>query len=112
MKAADRGEICGTLPAAWAYGFFAQGDRERWLTRLTGGGRQIATSSISRFFTALLARLIAAGGAERPFGYRAGNKLESAGGLELIGNAAQQNYALAVEIADCQQLVKGYGEDA
>jgi indolepyruvate ferredoxin oxidoreductase beta subunit len=23
---------------------------------------------------------------------------------------AQQNYALAVEIADCQQLVKGYGE--
>ncbi len=23
---------------------------------------------------------------------------------------ARQNYALAVEIADCQQLVKGYGE--
>ena len=30
--------------------------------------------------------------------------------LQLIARIAGQNYALAVEIADCQQLVKGYGE--
>jgi indolepyruvate ferredoxin oxidoreductase beta subunit len=30
--------------------------------------------------------------------------------LEIIGRAARQNQALAVEFANCQQLVKGYGE--
>jgi len=79
----------------------------RWLTRLTGG-RQIATSSISGFL--LLYWLAGLRRWRRKTLRYAQEQARIARWLELIGQVAQQNYALAVEIADCQRLVKGYGE--
>jgi indolepyruvate ferredoxin oxidoreductase beta subunit len=77
------------------------------MTRLTGG-RQIATSSISGFlqlyWLAGLRRW-----RRRTLRYSQ-EQLRIGRWLELIARVARQNYALAVEIADCQQLVKGYGE--
>jgi indolepyruvate ferredoxin oxidoreductase beta subunit len=77
------------------------------MTRLTGG-RQIATSSIGGFlqlyWLAGLRRW-----RRRTLRYSQ-EHLRIERWLELIARVAPQNYALAVEIADCQQLVKGYGE--
>jgi indolepyruvate ferredoxin oxidoreductase beta subunit len=99
-------EICGTLPVALGAWILRSKAPRRWLTRLTGG-RQIATSSITGFL-----QLYWLAGLRR---WRRGTlrySLEQARigrWLELIGRVAPQNYPLAVEIADCQQLIKGYG---
>ena len=100
-------EICGTLPAALGARILRSGRARRWLTRLTGG-RQIATSSISGFL--LLYWLASMRGWRRKTLRYAQEQARIGRWLELIAKAAQQDYALAVEIADCQQLVKGYGE--
>jgi indolepyruvate ferredoxin oxidoreductase, beta subunit len=100
-------EICGTLPAALGARILRSGRARRWLTSLTGG-RQIATSSISGFL--LLYWLASMRGWRRKTLRYAQEQARIGRWLELIGKAAQQDYALAVEIADCQQLVKGYGE--
>ena len=100
-------EICGTLPAALGARILRSGRARRWLTRLTGG-RQIATSSISGFLQ--LYWLASLRGWRRKTLRYAQEQARIGRWLELIGKAAQQDYALAVEIADCQQLVKGYGE--
>jgi indolepyruvate ferredoxin oxidoreductase beta subunit len=100
-------EICGTLPAALGARILRSGRPRRWLTRLTGG-RQIATSSISGFLQ--LYWLASLRRWRRKTLRYAQEQARIGRWLELIGNAARQNYALAVEIADCQQLVKGYGE--
>ncbi len=99
-------EICGTLPVALGTWILRSKTPRRWLTRLTGG-RQIATSNITGFL-----QLYWLAGLRR---WRRGTlrySLEHARigrWLELIGRVAEQNYRLAVEIADCQQLIKGYG---
>jgi indolepyruvate ferredoxin oxidoreductase beta subunit len=100
-------EICGTLPAALGAWLLRSKTPRRWLTRLTGG-RQIATSSISGF---LQLYWLAGLRRWRRKTLRYSQEQARIGRwLELIGGVARQNYALAVEIADCQQLVKGYGE--
>jgi indolepyruvate ferredoxin oxidoreductase, beta subunit len=100
-------EICGTLPAALGARILRSERSRRWLARLTGG-RQIATSSISGFLQ--LYWLASLRSWRRKTLRYAHEQARIGRWLELIGKAAQQNYALAVEIADCQQLVKGYGE--
>jgi indolepyruvate ferredoxin oxidoreductase beta subunit len=100
-------EICGTLPAALGARILRSGRARRWLTSLTGG-RQIATSSISGFLQ--LYWLASLRRWRRKTLRYAQEQARIGRWLELIGKAAQQDYALAVEIADCQQLVKGYGE--
>ena len=99
-------EICGTLPVALGTWILRSKTPRRWLTRLTGG-RQIATSSIAGFL-----QLYWLAGLRRWRRRTLRYSLEQARigrWLELIGRLAQQNYPLAVEIADCQQLIKGYG---
>jgi len=100
-------EICGTLPAGLGTWILRSKMPRSWLTRFTGG-RQIATSSIGGFL-----QLYWLAGLRRwrrkTLRYSQENeRIER--WLELIARVVQQNYALAVEIADCQQLVKGYGE--
>ena len=100
-------EICGTLPVALGNWILRSQRPRRWLTRMTGG-RQIATSSIGGFL-----QLYWLAGLRRWRRKTLRYSQEQARierWLKLIGSVAQQNYALAVEIADCQQLVKGYGE--
>jgi indolepyruvate ferredoxin oxidoreductase beta subunit len=100
-------EICGTLPVGLGTWILRSKAPRRWMTRLTGG-RQIATSSIGGFlqlyWLAGLRRW-----RRRTLRYSQ-EHLRIERWLELIARVAPQNYALAVEIADCQQLVKGYGE--
>jgi indolepyruvate ferredoxin oxidoreductase, beta subunit len=100
-------EICGTLPVGLGTWVLRSKTPRSWLTRFTGG-RQIATSSIGGFL-----QLYWLAGLRRwrrkTLRYSQENaRIER--WLELIARIAPQNYALAVEIADCQQLVKGYGE--
>ena len=99
-------EICGTLPVALGAWILRSKTLKRWLNRLTGG-RQIATSSITGFL-----QLYWLAGLRRWRRKTLRYSLEQARilrWLELIARVARQNYPLAVEIADCQQLIKGYG---
>ncbi len=82
--------------------------RMRFLRRLFRRGRRVRTSSLGGF---LLLRLIAALRPLRRISYR--HAAESAAieaWLERILRVAGENYDLAVEIATCQGLIKGYGE--
>ena len=100
-------EICGTLPVGLGTWILRSKAPRRWMTRLTGG-RQIATSSISGFLQ--LYWLAGLRRWRRKTLRYSQEHMHIVQWLQLIGQVAPQNYALAVEIADCQQLVKGYGE--
>jgi indolepyruvate ferredoxin oxidoreductase, beta subunit len=100
-------EICGTLPVGLGTWILHSKAPRRWMTRLTGG-RQIATSSIGGFLQ--LYWLAGLRRWRRKTLRYSQEHLRIERWLELIARIAPQNYALAVEIADCQQLVKGYGE--
>ena len=100
-------EICGTLTVGLGTWILRSQTPRRWLTRLTGG-RQIATSRIGGFLQLYwLAGL-------RPWRRKTLRYSQEQARIDrwlaMIGRVAQQNYALSVEIADCHQLVKGYGE--
>lgn len=100
-------EICGTLPVGLGTWILGSKTPQRWMTRFTGG-RQIATSSVGGFLQ--LYWLAGLRRWRRKTLRYAQEQFRIVRWLELIGQVAPQNYALAVEIADCQQLVKGYGE--
>jgi indolepyruvate ferredoxin oxidoreductase, beta subunit len=100
-------EICGTLPVGLGTWILRSKAPRRWLTRLTGG-RQIATSRIGGF---LQLYWLAGLRRWRPKTLRYSQEQGRIGQwLDLIVRSAPRDYALAVEIAACQQLVKGYGE--
>ncbi|MGB6308157.1 MAG: DUF6537 domain-containing protein, partial [Steroidobacteraceae bacterium] len=100
-------EICGTLPVGLGTWLLGSKAPRRWMTRLTGG-RQIATSSIGGFLQ--LYWLAGLRRWRRKTLRYSQEQWRIGRWLDLIADVARQNYALAVEIADCQQLVKGYGE--
>jgi indolepyruvate ferredoxin oxidoreductase beta subunit len=100
-------EICGTLPVGLGAWILRSKTPRRWMTRLTGG-RQIATSSIGGFLQ--LYWLAGLRRWRRKTLRYSQEHVRIERWLELIARIARQDYALAVEIADCQQLVKGYGE--
>jgi indolepyruvate ferredoxin oxidoreductase, beta subunit len=100
-------EICGTLPAGLGSWILGSKAPRRWLAGLTGG-RQIATSRIGGFLQ--LYWLAGLRSWRRKTLRYAQEQAHIVEWLDFIARAAPQNYALAVEIADCQQLVKGYGE--
>ncbi|MEJ1964691.1 MAG: indolepyruvate oxidoreductase subunit beta family protein [Gammaproteobacteria bacterium] len=100
-------EIAGTMPAALGRRVLASERVSRWLGRWSGG-KQIRTGTLSGF---LLLYLLA--GMRR---WRRGTlrfheenaRLES--WLVNISRLAPANYALAVELARAQRLIKGYGD--
>jgi indolepyruvate ferredoxin oxidoreductase, beta subunit len=100
-------EICGTLPAGLGRRLLASARAHRMLSRFTAG-RRISTTSISGF--ALLRGI----GALRRFRrgslrYQIENQRIEAWLIE-IAHIAPLNQTLAVELAECQTLVKGYGD--
>jgi indolepyruvate ferredoxin oxidoreductase, beta subunit len=100
-------EICGTLPVGLGTWILRSKTPRSWLTRFTGG-RQIATSTVGGFL-----QLYWLAGLRRwrrkTLRYSQENaRIEH--WLALIAHVVQKNYPLAAEIADCQQLLKGYGE--
>jgi indolepyruvate ferredoxin oxidoreductase beta subunit len=100
-------EICGTLPAGLGRRLLASAHAHRILARFTAG-RRISTTRIGGF---TLLRSIAALRRFRrgSLRYQIEN-LRIEAWLKQIGEVAQQNYDLAVELAECQTLVKGYGD--
>jgi indolepyruvate ferredoxin oxidoreductase beta subunit len=100
-------EICGTLPAGLGRRLMASPRAHRALSRFTAG-RRISTSTISGF---ALLRGLAALRRFRRASLRYGienQRIEA--WLRLIAEIAPVNYNLAVELAECQTLVKGYGD--
>ncbi len=100
-------EMCSILPPALARPILRTAERRAWLRRLHWG-MEVNTASISgylRFW--LLARLRG----WRPKSYRfeiEQRAIES--WLALIVEAAQLSSDLALEIAECARLIKGYGD--
>ncbi len=101
-------EIADTLPTALGRWVLRSRAPRRVLERLTARGRHVETTSISGF---LLLRGIAA---LRPFRRRTLRYVEEQGRIEAwlarIGALASRDPGLALEVARCQRLVKGYGE--
>ncbi|MDE2304441.1 MAG: indolepyruvate oxidoreductase subunit beta family protein, partial [Gammaproteobacteria bacterium] len=101
-------EICDTLPAWLGRRVLATGWMRRVLERFTRHGRRVRSSSLPGFLL-----LHAIGGLRR---LRRGTlrysveqaRIES--WLALIAQVLPRDPALASEIAECQRLVKGYGE--
>jgi indolepyruvate ferredoxin oxidoreductase, beta subunit len=100
-------EIAGTLPAALGRRVLGSPGATRFLQRFTGG-RHIRTTHVTGF---LLLYLL--GGARR---WRRGTlrfqeedaRIEA--WLARLALLARSDYALAVELAKAQRLIKGYGE--
>lgn len=100
-------EICGTLPAGLGRRLLASARARGVLVRFTAG-RRISTTSISGF---ALLRSIAALRRFRRGSLR--YQIENArieAWLKQIAEIAARNHDLAVELAECQTLVKGYGD--
>ncbi len=101
-------EIADTLPAGVGRWLLRSGAPRRVLERLTTRGRHIETTSISGF---LLLRSLAA---LRRFRHRTLRYAEEQARIEdwlaRIGALAGRDPDLALEVARCQRLVKGYGE--
>jgi len=100
-------EICGTLPAGLGRRLLASPRAHRALARFTAG-RRISTSTISGFVTlrslAALRRL-----RRGTLRFQIENQRIEAW-LGQIAEIAPRDYDLAVELAECQTLVKGYGD--
>jgi indolepyruvate ferredoxin oxidoreductase beta subunit len=100
-------EIAGTMPAGMGRWMLSSPRAKRWLTRFTSG-RQIRTRTVSGF---LLLHVL--GGLRR---WRRGTlRFQEENGrieawLARIESLAADNYLVAVELANAQRLVKGYGE--
>ena len=100
-------EICGTLPANLGRRLLASPTAVRWLGSLTDG-REIHTSTISGY---ALLRLISGLRRWRRCTLRFHEEsARSARWLAQVEKHAVHDYPLAVELAECQKLVRGYGD--
>lgn len=101
-------EIADTLPAPIGRWLLCPGAPRRFVERFTARGRHVETTSIGGF---LLLRSIAA---LRRFRRGTLRFVEEQGRIEgwlgRVGALAGRDPALALEVARCQRLVKGYGD--
>jgi indolepyruvate ferredoxin oxidoreductase beta subunit len=100
-------EMCSVLPPRLARRIIAASERRGWLDRVHWG-MEVQSTSISgylRFW--LLAKLRH----WRPRSYRyAEEQAQIESWLALICDAAQHSAELAIEVAECARLIKGYGD--
>ncbi len=100
-------ELCSLLPSWIARPILHISERRGWIDRVFVGMR-IRTTTINGYLRVwLLSRL-------RPWRPRTYRFREEQAAIDewlgLVARAAQQDLALAMEIAGCAQLIKGYGE--
>jgi indolepyruvate ferredoxin oxidoreductase, beta subunit len=101
-------EICETLPASLGKWLMRPHWVHRLVRRFTQEGRVITTSSL-RGYLMLYAVARMRGWRRATLRYQAENaRIEH--WLGQVRDAAQRNTALAVEVAQCQRLVKGYSD--
>ena len=100
-------ELCQLLPSFLARPILQMAERKGWLGRVYFG-MEINSTSISgylRFW--LLAKLRAL----RPYGHRYKQEQQQIDDwLRLIREAAKHSAELALEVAECARLIKGYGD--
>lgn len=101
-------EICETLPAGLGRWLMGSGAPRRLVERLTRKGRVMHTSSLSGY---LLLRAVAWAGRWRlsTLRYEQENQRIEAW-LQTLAELAARQPELAVEVALCQRLVKGYSD--
>ncbi|HEY7664348.1 MAG TPA: indolepyruvate oxidoreductase subunit beta family protein [Xanthobacteraceae bacterium] len=100
-------EMCSLLPPALATRILAAGTR-RGLTDRLHWGMQLNSASVSGF---LRLRALAALRRWRPKSYRFREEQRAIEGwLALIVEAARISAELALEVAECARLIKGYGD--
>jgi indolepyruvate ferredoxin oxidoreductase beta subunit len=100
-------EMCSVLPPALARRIIATAERRGWLGRVHWG-LEVQSTSISGY---LRFRLLAKLRRFRPRSYRyAEERAQIESWLTLIREAAAQSAELAIEIAECARLIKGYGD--
>lgn len=101
-------EICETLPGGLGRWLMNSGTPRRLVERMTQKGRVIRTSSLHGY---LMLRCVAAARRWRRSTTRFVHENELIENwLARIAQAAAFNPALALEIAQCQRLVKGYSD--
>jgi indolepyruvate ferredoxin oxidoreductase beta subunit len=100
-------ELCSILPPALAKPILAWSQRRGWLGRVYWG-MEIRTTGIAGY---LRLKLLATLRRWRPRSHRfREEQAQIETWLALITEAAQLSAALALEIAECARLIKGYGE--
>ena len=100
-------EICGSLPAALGRRLLGSSWWRRRLDRLTGG-RQLRSTTVSGY--ALLRAIAGLRRWRRGTLRYADEHARIDAWLTAVARHAKIDYALALEIAQCQSLVRGYGE--
>lgn len=101
-------EVCETLPAGIGRRILASKRLSTWLHPFVARGRHVETTGLRWF---LMLNLLAGFRRWRRSSLR--YALEQArieAWLELVREAAPRDPALALELAKCQQLIKGYGD--
>ncbi len=101
-------EICDTLPAGLGRWIMQSSGLRNFLGKFTSKGRIIQTTSLAGF---LLLYFVA--GMRRWRRVTLRYQVEDSNitaWLDRVRALAASDYALAVEVAECQRLVKGYGE--
>ncbi|VWX55916.1 putative indolepyruvate oxidoreductase subunit B [Burkholderiales bacterium 8X] len=101
-------EICETLPGGVGRWLMGSGLPRRWVERMTQKGRVIQTSSLHGY---LMLRTVAAMKRWRRSTLRyaeENRRIEE--WLQQIAATAARHPELAVEVAQCQRLVKGYSD--
>jgi indolepyruvate ferredoxin oxidoreductase alpha subunit len=100
-------EMCSALPPRLARRIIAVAERRGWLGRVHWG-MELETTSITGY---LRFRLLAALRRLRPRSFRyAEEQGQIESWLALIRKAAPCSAELAIEIAECARLIKGYGD--
>jgi indolepyruvate ferredoxin oxidoreductase beta subunit len=101
-------EIADTLPAGLGRWLIATGWARRTVERFASKGRVVQTSSIRGF---LLLYMVASLRRFRRSSLRfAEEHARIAAWLDLVATTAQRDVELAIAVAECQRLVKGYGD--
>jgi indolepyruvate ferredoxin oxidoreductase beta subunit len=100
-------ELCQLLPSFMARPILRLAERKGWLGRVYFG-MEINSTSISGYLRFLmLAKLRRL----RPYGHRYKQEQQQIESwLALIREAARRSPELALEIAECARLIKGYGD--
>jgi len=100
-------EMCSVLPAGLARRIIAWSARRGWLDRMHWG-MELNTTSINGY---LRFRILAGLRRFRPRSYRyVEEQAQIESWLALIREAADRSAELAIEIAECARLIKGYGD--
>jgi indolepyruvate ferredoxin oxidoreductase, beta subunit len=101
-------EVADLLPVSLGRWLMSSNPAKALITRFSGEGKVVKTTSLRGFILLYsLARL-------RPFRRRSlrfhVEHERAANWLNLISSLAAEDYALAVEVAECAQLIKGYAD--